>query len=139
MTHGDKNDFSNVKYDIITPEETNALNDELSKLEDVVVEENMNDLPPVYKDETSLLDEVTVEDPSGDETDVDVDEETKDSNVQPDLSSNDKIPDSLKDQPGADSHNDSTDGLKDQLDEQTKKSVKAYIQKLLNDAMNSRK
>merc|ERR1719318_1833283 len=139
MTHGDKNDFSNVKYDIITPEETNALNDELSELEDVVVEKNVDDLPPVYKDETSLFDEVTVEDPSGDETDVDVDEETKDSNEQPDLSSNDKIPDSLKDQPGADSRNDSADGLNGELDEQTKKSVKAYIQKLLNDAMNSRK
>jgi len=140
MKHGDdKNDFGDVKYEVVTPEETNALNDELSELEDVVVEKNVDYLPPVYKDETSLLDEITVEDPSGDETDVDVDEETKDSNEQPDVSSNDKIPDSLKDQPGADSRNDSTDGLNDQLDEQTKKSVKAYIQKLLKDAMNSRK
>ena len=127
MTHGDdKNDFSDVTFDVIPAEKRSALNDELSKLEEVVVEQKMKDIKSVGNDVTPLDDVTEVKSRDLKE-------------MQPKTDSNVKHPDGFEDQPSAKSNDQSSASLSDQLEVQIKRSVKAYIRKLLNNVANKRK
>ena len=132
MTHGEhSNDVTNEKDNVFS-DEAQRVNKVLSQLDDLDVDKDAAD-----KDMAGIKSKNDIISPehsanSNLSTDDDGDDDALGSDERAKISGE-------SDQPNADSNDQQSDDEGDKLDEHEKKSVKAFIRKLLLDAMQKRK